>query len=277
MRKYGSIPTSFWPDDMGPLVKGNPLAISMIAYLMSSPHSNMIGVYRLPLEYVKYDTGFSESSIREALDLLKKSDFCLYDEIAQTIYIPEYASIQVAPALSPKDNRHSAVQREVNQIRHVEFKRLFMARYGKAFHLSRSDGEDWGEGSEGPWGGSKGASKPLGRGFDDKKTDKPVDNQGASKGLRSPCEGASESLGRGSEGKKARTPVDNQGASKGLRSPSVNVHAPVCVSVYALKKGVKRGLGREEEKTEAPRPLSKTEQFFQSWPQHMISRLRKTH
>jgi len=218
---------------MGSRIKGNSVAMAMVAYLMSSPHSNMIGIYRLPMEYVKYDTGLSEAAIRDAFAILKESEFAFYDDVAQIVYIPSYAAIQVAPSLSPKDNRHPAVQREVDQVRHLEFKNLFLARYGKLFNLSRSEGAS---------GGSGGA---------------PVASQGAS------------------EPPKALKPVDKSGAMKGLARDNAPVPVPVIAPApdFALEKGVKRGLGREEEK----RPLSKTKQFFESWPDHMMNQSRKTH
>jgi len=230
MRNYGSIPTTFWGDELGPVVKGNPLAIAMIAYLMSSPHSNMIGIYRLPLEYVKYDTGFSEKAIREAFVILEKSEFAFYDDVAQVVYIPSYAAVQVAPSLSPKDKRISAIQREVDRTHHPEFKKRFLAVYGKLFHLSPIEGasNDSGGPSEGHERGFEGASDPP------KKLES-VDNQGASKGHR-----------------------------RGL------VPDPDLVPV---PEGVKRGPGREEEN----RPLSKIRQFFESWPDYMMTQSRKTH
>jgi hypothetical protein len=225
---------------MGALIKGNPLAIAMIAYLMSSPHSNMIGIYHLPIEYIHYDTGFSEELIREAFEVLRKSEFAFYDEPAKTIYIPSYAATQVAPALNPKDNRVHAMQRQLDQTIHVEFKKQFLDRYGKLFHLSPSDGALKGlrRGSGGASEGSEGASEPL---IDSPSVDKPVDKQGASKGLR-----------------------------RGL-GPDPD---PVL-------ERVKRGLGREEEGEGLRRGFegapSKARQFFASWPDHMMSQSRKTH
>ena len=220
---------------MGPLIKGNPLAIALVAYLMSSPHSNMIGIYRLPMEYVKYDTGFSEAAVREAFAILEKSDFAFYDDLAQIVYIPSYAAIQVAPSLSPKDNRHPAVRREVDQVRHLEFKKRFLARYGKVFNLSRS---------EGPSGGPEGAS-------------------GASEGTSEPG--------------KASKPVDKSGAMKGLGRDNVPVPVPVSAPDLDPEERVKRGLGREEEGEGLRRSLSKAQQFFDSWPEQMMTQSRKTH
>jgi hypothetical protein len=207
-RRYGSIPTTFWPDDMGALIKGNPLAIAMVAYLMSSPHSNMIGIYRLPLEYIHYDTGFSEASIREAFEILRKSEFAYYDESTKTVYIPSYAATQVAPALSPKDNRVHAMQRELDQIVHIEFKKQFLDRYGKIFHLSPLKAP-----SEGSGGASKGSEGPL-KALDD--------------------------------GVSVEKVVDKQGASKGLRRGLVPVPDTAIALCFDSEEGVKRGLGREE-------------------------------
>ena len=210
MRKYGTIPSSFWIDEIPPKIKGNPLAIAMVAYLMSSPHSNMIGIYRLPMAYVRVDTGFSDSLIHDAFHALEEADFAFYDESTQFVYIPTYAATQVAPSLTPRDNRHPAVQREVNLIQHEEFKKRFLERYAKLFNLRVSEAP-----SEGPAGGSEGAPSP---------------SRGTPEGL------------------PPRKAVDNQGASKGLGRDPVPVPVSVIAPDDALEKGVKRGLGREEGK-----------------------------
>jgi len=202
-------------------------------YLMANPHSNMIGIYDLPIEYICIDTALSAEVVREVLKLLEEEKFAFYDHQATTIYIPTYAAIQVAPALSPKDKRLPAIQREVDKTTHLEFKNCFLALYGKVFHLSPIEGAS---------GDAEGSSEGHGRGIG-----------GAS--------GSSEEL----------SPVHNQAPSKGHLRGLVPV--PVQVPVYALQEEVKRGLGREGER----KPVSRAQQFFESWPEHVINQQKKVH
>src|SRR5262245_49425485 len=172
MRAYGTIPTSFWRKDLTPRIRGNGTAMALACYLMSSPHSNMIGIYDLPIDYVCVDTRLSEEAIREAFDLFAEEQFAFYDEEATTIYIPTFAATQVASSLSPKDKRILAIQGELRKTRHAEFRSMFLARYRDAYHLSPIEGA-----SKGHQRDSRGELlTPDGN--------ESVDNQGASKGHR---------------------------------------------------------------------------------------------
>lgn len=196
----------------------------------------MIGIYRLPIDYVQYDTGFSESAIREAFAVLREARLAEYDEKAKTVYIPSFAATQVAPSLHPKDKRIPAIQRELDKTTHVEFKHQFLVRYREIFHLSPVDNQ----------GASKGDGSPIG---------------GASKGDGSPFEGGSEGHGSANIGHK---PVDNQGASKG--------HRRGLVPDSVTEERVKRGLGGEEKGEGHRRPISKTRDYLQSWPERVAKK-----
>ena len=58
MRDYGKISPSFWTGKTGKAIKaGGQEAVVVAMYLMSSPHSNMIGLYYLPMMYLAHETG----------------------------------------------------------------------------------------------------------------------------------------------------------------------------------------------------------------------------
>ena len=53
MRDYGKISPQFWTGKTGKAIKaGGPESVVIAVYLMSSPHSNMIGMYYLPMMYL---------------------------------------------------------------------------------------------------------------------------------------------------------------------------------------------------------------------------------
>ena len=58
MRDYGKISPSFWTGKTGKAIKaGGQEAVVVAMYLMSSPHSNMIGMYYLPMMYLAHEAG----------------------------------------------------------------------------------------------------------------------------------------------------------------------------------------------------------------------------
>lgn len=78
MREYGKIKTCIWGDE-----KFQQLSVDtrlLFVYLQTSPHSNLIGCFRLPIGYVMADLGWAEAkakaSLAEALryGLIKRCD-----------------------------------------------------------------------------------------------------------------------------------------------------------------------------------------------------------
>lgn len=78
MREYGKIKTCIWGDE-----KFQRLSVDtrlLFIYLQTSPHSNLIGCFRLPIGYVMADLGWAEAkakaSLAEALryGLIKRCD-----------------------------------------------------------------------------------------------------------------------------------------------------------------------------------------------------------
>jgi hypothetical protein len=138
MRTYGSIPTDFWRKQLPQRIRGNGTAMALACYLMSSPHSNMIGVYNLPIEYIHYDTGLEEKEIRETLALFEQERFAFYDD--EVIYIPSFARLQIGPQLSANDNRVRAIKKELGKCSSVRFRSMFFEAYADRYHLSYSEG-----------------------------------------------------------------------------------------------------------------------------------------
>lgn len=74
MRSYGRVHTAFWSDpptrDMSE--RGRMLAL----YLLTSPHSNMVGAYLLPDAYVADDMGWTLSEVKKIILELIENGFC---------------------------------------------------------------------------------------------------------------------------------------------------------------------------------------------------------
>ncbi len=88
MREYGQIQCSFWIDpDIQNLSDG---AARLAAYLLTGPHSNGIGCYRLPDGYVMADFGWSKEKVSKAFEELFQIGFCERCESTDFVLIPRF-------------------------------------------------------------------------------------------------------------------------------------------------------------------------------------------
>jgi hypothetical protein len=60
MRDYARVSPQFWIGSTGKAIRKRGMECQMVAlYLMTSPHSNMLGLYYLPVVYIANDTGMT--------------------------------------------------------------------------------------------------------------------------------------------------------------------------------------------------------------------------
>jgi hypothetical protein len=107
-------------------------------YLISNPHTNMIGYYYLPIAYISNDTGIPIEGASKALTRLCEEGFCKYDTPSEVVWVIEMARIQIGTTLEPKDKRVIAVSREYNAIPINPFLKEFYQTYGADFHISKT-------------------------------------------------------------------------------------------------------------------------------------------
>lgn len=136
MRSYSTISPAFWTGETGKAIKDKGAEAQMLAlYLMSSPHSNMIGMYFLPKLYICYETGLSDEGASKGLQDLFSVDFCDYDDEAEVIWVYEMAKYQVGQSLTTTDNRVKSVRKEYSNVPKCKFLSEFFKKYSEAFHL----------------------------------------------------------------------------------------------------------------------------------------------
>jgi hypothetical protein len=78
MRDYGIIHTAYWTDDK--IAALSDAAKLLGAYLLTCPHSNAIGCFRLPMGYISEDLHWSPDKVRSALRELSGIGFICRDE-----------------------------------------------------------------------------------------------------------------------------------------------------------------------------------------------------
>ncbi len=105
---YCVVVPSFWsdPDVRGLDMRGRYLLL----YFITSPHSNLIGLYYVPLRYVSVETGLDEVAVKDLVDTVLRP-FLSYDENTQEVLIHNFARYQIGDMLKTTDNRVKTVNR----------------------------------------------------------------------------------------------------------------------------------------------------------------------
>jgi hypothetical protein len=127
MKEYRQIVPSFWTD---PDIK-RQLTLeqkALLIYLITSPHSNMIGLYYLPLEYASAETGLEVKTIRGHLAGALVG-FGTYDEETEEVFVHNMARYQIADELKGGDKRKKSVERLLTGIHSGRLRREFLTRY----------------------------------------------------------------------------------------------------------------------------------------------------
>lgn len=88
MREYGKIHSSFWTsNDIRALGEdGRTLA----AYLLTSPHSNMLGCFRIPVAYVCDDLKWSLERVLEGFQNLSQRVWATFDKGSEWVVIHKF-------------------------------------------------------------------------------------------------------------------------------------------------------------------------------------------
>ena len=108
VRKYAKVSPRLWTGSLGKALRGDPLLQSLAMYLLTSPHSNLAGLYLLPIAYICADLGHTERRIRAGLSKLEALGFCRYDDATERVWVIEALRHELGPhngQLSPKDKR----------------------------------------------------------------------------------------------------------------------------------------------------------------------------
>lgn len=145
MREYAKLGPKFWQGNTGKALRkrGTP-AVLMALYLVSSPHSNMLGLFSQPLMYAAYETGLGLEGASDALRHCIETGFCAYDEDSEMVWVFEMAKYQIAEELLPKDNRCKGIQKDYDALPECPFLGAFFDRYAEAFHMTHRRGEEQG-------------------------------------------------------------------------------------------------------------------------------------
>lgn len=139
MRDYAKLVPTFWTGKTGKALKARGSEAVIVAmYLMSSPHSNMLGLYYQPVLYMAHETGLGIEGASKGLQGAIDAGFCSFDEESEMVWVFEMASFQIASELMPKDKRCIGIQKELEALPENPFSASFFEKYRSAFHLVKA-------------------------------------------------------------------------------------------------------------------------------------------
>jgi hypothetical protein len=134
MRTTAAIKPRFWSSGSGRKLRGNQPAQVLAVYLMSSPHSTMIGLYYESFVSILHETGLTEEQFRAALP--KIGEIAQYDEEAGLVYLPNGAEHQIGETLSIKDNKRKAILAQLRTYGKHPFVTEWIRRYHEQYNLA---------------------------------------------------------------------------------------------------------------------------------------------
>ena len=105
MRDYSKVNGQFWIGKTGKALRGDAQAQIVAMYLVTSPHSNMIGVFHCPVLYIAHETGLTIEGASKGLQRLIEGEYCTYDEASDTVFVHEMAKYQIGESLIPNDKQ----------------------------------------------------------------------------------------------------------------------------------------------------------------------------
>jgi hypothetical protein len=88
MRKYGTIHCSFWTSENIRRLSDDARTVAL--YLLTGPHTTMIGCFRLPDGYAAEDLAWPIERVTEALSELDRNGFATRHEPSKLVFIPNF-------------------------------------------------------------------------------------------------------------------------------------------------------------------------------------------
>ncbi|MDQ3039768.1 MAG: hypothetical protein M3R16_08230 [Pseudomonadota bacterium] len=88
MRDYGKVHTGFWASET--LRELDADAKLLALYLLTSPHTTMIGAFHLPAAYACEDLSWNVERFRNGLETLSKAGFSIYCEKTRWVWIVKF-------------------------------------------------------------------------------------------------------------------------------------------------------------------------------------------
>ena len=123
-------------------LRRSPEGVIVAMYLMTSPSSNMLGLFSQPVLYMAHETGLGLEGASKGLRDCVAAGFCSFDEASEFVWVHEMAKYQIANEIKASDNRCKGIQKDYDSLPDNPFLGPFFDRYSKAFHLTNRRGSE---------------------------------------------------------------------------------------------------------------------------------------
>lgn len=138
MRSFSKVLPTFWVDARGRALRRAGRDAQLVAlYLSTCPASTWTGLFYLAIPTVSHEIGMPEDDVRRAIDKLRDLGFLMVDEENEVVFMPDAAELQIGPELALGDRRIKGLERDLEPYLSSPLVEVFLARYGKAFHLEK--------------------------------------------------------------------------------------------------------------------------------------------
>lgn len=143
MRDYAKISPQFWIGKTGKALRKHGLEAQLVGlYLLTNPHSTMLGMYPLPVIYIGHETGLGFEGASKGLQCCIEAGFCKYDEDSEVVWVIEMAHYQIADSLNVNDKQCKGVQKAYDEVIENPFLSEFYEMYSADFHLTHKRGDE---------------------------------------------------------------------------------------------------------------------------------------
>jgi hypothetical protein len=142
MRSFAVINPRFWThiSETGTEIRRmGPEAALVALYLVTSPHSNALGLYYLPLSLLSEEVVLPPERARTVLDAVCATGFAEYFPEHSAVWVPEMARFQIGATLKRSDRRVAWALRELRKFEGTAPAERFLERYGAAYHLATEE------------------------------------------------------------------------------------------------------------------------------------------
>ena len=140
MRDYAKVEPKMWHGATMKALRKCPEGVIVGMYLMTSPQSNMLGLFSQPVLYMAHETGLGLEGATKGLQHCINVGFCSFDEDSEFVWVQEMAKYQIAPELKATDLRCKGIQKDYDGLPDNPYLGAFFDRYAAVFHLTNRRG-----------------------------------------------------------------------------------------------------------------------------------------
>jgi len=144
MRSYGSVSPLFWTRGSGKRLRGHVEAQLVALYLMTSPHTTMVGIFNLSLPTLCHETGLTLEGAKKGLQRCSEEQLAFWDSEEEIVFVPALARHQLGENLKKSDHKVKGVVRALAPYKGHRFYDLFIERYADSYQLKEGASESLG-------------------------------------------------------------------------------------------------------------------------------------